>query len=300
MVLLRPRFVYFLVHVRWPLYFARELEDLCLLPLGDSITQGGAPYASWRYPLWKRLRDAEPNLRIGFAGSMTNYHPGDLCSHRALKYKGEDFPWRHEGHWAWRADEILNGRGDAGSSGSGRLEQWMDRYAQDTCSPNCVLIHLGTNDVRRGESNEDVLEDLRRIVSSLQGKFGDGLKILIAMPILSCNSRTASLGQAIQQNFGSAFIHVVDLATDFDATSMLYDGCHPNEVGEEFMAARWFAKIMDVCIVPATANTPQWTSGTNADACITYEDDPASSSVATSYKSMASITLIAMEYLRDR
>ena len=34
-----------------------QQQTLCLLPLGDSISQGNAKHESWHAPLWRRLID---------------------------------------------------------------------------------------------------------------------------------------------------------------------------------------------------------------------------------------------------
>merc|ERR1719321_2360704 len=78
--------------------------DLCLLPLGNSITQGNSAHDSWRYPLWKRLVDSGSFASISTAGSLTTHHGG---SRAHASYRNLNFPSRHEGHWAWTADRIL-------------------------------------------------------------------------------------------------------------------------------------------------------------------------------------------------
>lgn len=257
--------------------------NLCLLPIGDSLTQADKAGKSYRYPLWTRLVDkqkgGESIATIDFAGSMVNHWLEPIGTvHPQTSYRNEVFPGRHEGHWGWRADEILNGHGTGGSypgfsSGSGNLKLWMEEYWH-SCLPNCVLLHLGTNDILEQQLEYSVIEDLRQIISTLRTKFGAEVRFLVAMPFPCCcklDGRTTNVGQVIHEWFtgpssddGSDFslknVHVVDMATDFDNQTMLYDGCHPNSLGESFMASRWLTKIMEVCTTPFTTATPTTTT----------------------------------------
>jgi len=68
-----------------------------IMPLGDSITQGYRGRDSYRRDLWLKLRKSGAD--VDFVGSMKNNFMGTPAH--------EDFDMDHEGHWGWRADQIL-------------------------------------------------------------------------------------------------------------------------------------------------------------------------------------------------
>src|SRR5262245_49058971 len=91
-----------------------------IMPLGDSITQGNTATDSYRRPLWKRFQDAR--LDVDFVGSQRDNNGGPPPA--------ADFDLDHEGHWGWRADEIL-----------GSIDGWAA-----AARPDVVLVHRGSND----------------------------------------------------------------------------------------------------------------------------------------------------------
>ena len=89
---------------------------LCVLPLGDSITQGDDDHATWRHPLWQSLLDARPaSTEVLFTGQMVNHYGEDIgmihpqAAHaRAYDTGTVEFPFppHHEGHWGWTTDQV--------------------------------------------------------------------------------------------------------------------------------------------------------------------------------------------------
>ena len=112
----------------------QEEEQLCVLPIGDSITDG-MRRDSWRPELWRRLLDAGADVL--YAGSQIDESQPE--------HAGRPFPRHHEGHPGWTSAQILgssyHNMGDRGS-----LDVWLDTY-NDVCTPTCMLVHLGTNDI---------------------------------------------------------------------------------------------------------------------------------------------------------
>ena len=62
-----------LAHPRLDFRIAKK-KELCILPIGDSMTHGFDDEAGWRYLLWKKLVQSSEytskNLVVDFAGSM--------------------------------------------------------------------------------------------------------------------------------------------------------------------------------------------------------------------------------------
>ena len=204
----------------------------CIVAIGDSITHGEVPYKSWRYWLWKSLLEA--GVTFSWTGSMNSYWPGANQSHT---FNNMTFPNHHEGHWGWRADQIL-----------AELEGWAQNY---TCQPNCALVHLGTNDACQGNDGQSTVDELLLVPEVLRRLGDSNMTVLLALPIPTCcgmvdgdlTPRIRAIGDDAP---GRRFL--VDQATGFDRTSMTYDGCHPNELGEQAMAAKWHEAVMQHCV----------------------------------------------------
>lgn len=174
-------------------------------------------------------------LNFSWTGSMsTNYGGSSEGLHPP--YKGEAFPMQHEGHWGWTAEQVLT---RAGSN----IHTWMPEY---DCSPTCTLIHLGTNDICRRVSADDVVRKLDEIINILQHEFQT--TVLLAVPIPSCCSAVADqLAPAIPAlGNASRRVFIVHQNEDFNEGD-LYDGCHPNLSGELKMAVKWLTYVLEHC-----------------------------------------------------
>ena len=149
-------------------------------------------------------------------------------------------PPRHEGHWGWTADEVL-----------AKLPAWAASYS---CRPTCALVHLGTNDACNLQSG--TMSEILRIEDTLKASSSPSLVLLLAVPIPSCcDAVKTSLIPAIRALGETASRFLVHHDIGFDPTTMLYDGCHPSERGEKFMAARWMEAIRHHC-VPLSPSLP--------------------------------------------
>lgn len=208
---------------------------LRVLALGNSITQADADHLSYRYPLWQRFVD--DGIPVDFVGSQREHFSGvpDFPS-----YAGQTFDADHEGHWGWRIDEVLSGRGGDG------LADWLQGYDADV-----VLMHLGSNDVFQDNDLGSSLAELRQVVRVLRSD-NPAITILWArlLPTTDAPS-TAAIAElndaaaelAMELTTGESPIHMVDLNSGFDATALTYDGVHPNAEGEAWMASRWYSAL---------------------------------------------------------
>jgi len=239
-------------------------RNLCILPVGDSITQTHACYEGWRYKLWRRLLDGYGDtVEVGFAGSMSARYSSRKkpslkgCSRVELpEHAGKKFPPYHEGHWGWTTTQVLGNTKNLGPRGRGNLAEWLKGYdsASNRCKPvNCALVHLGTNDARRdGKSADAMVTDLRVVVRKLQAKFSQ-LMVIVAVPIPTCTfprkrSLHTAYGKAIKAAFNNSVGTSVVEFSDFSSTTDVYDGCHPNNDGNAKMAAAFFDAISNHCV----------------------------------------------------
>ena len=223
-----------------------EAGSLKILPLGNSITHAEVNRASYRYPLWKKLIDAD--IKFDFVGSMDSqlatYSKGTPPQ---PDYKGRKFDKDHEGHFAWEVNDIVNGRHPNNGTGSGSLSQWMLDYDFDI-----ALVHLGTNDAFYRQSNPQVAAELKAVINTLREDNPNAI-ILLAKVIPTSRSKAdkqavEKLNEAIpsvasQMNNSASPVILVDQFTDFNANAETYDGIHPNALGEERIAQRWYDAI---------------------------------------------------------
>lgn len=204
-----------------------------VMPLGDSITQGAASRDSYRRPLWKMLQDG--GYRVDFVGSLnTNYQGGPPV---------RDFDVDHEGHWGWRADEVL-----------AQIAGW----ARDT-RPEVVLLHLGTNDAIEGQDPSTTISEIERIVDRLRDA-NAGVTVIVAQVIPAVDSAwngrirqvNALIPSVARKSTPDSPVVVIDQSAGFNAQSDTYDGVHPTAAGETKIATRWYDALVRVLGRPQT------------------------------------------------
>lgn len=211
--------------LRWAL--GEELEDrIRVLPLGDSITDGRNGTWSWRRPLSELFVAAR--CRVDLTGTLFGPEsgaPGDFLYDRD-----------HEAHRGYQTGEVV-----------AELDLWLQGSV-----PDVVLIHLGTNDVYEFASLTDAKESLRTVIGQLRAANPE-VVILLAqiipiddpasaddVPIL--NGYIAEL--AGEETTDSSPVVLVDAFTGYDPVTMSQiDGLHPNELGEQQIASRFFASM---------------------------------------------------------
>lgn len=219
-------------------------QPLQILCLGDSITQADNQSCGYRYALWKKLIDDQ--IAFDFIGSMDKRYresPGEECP----PYNGKAFDPDHEGHWAWRIDDILGGPQDMPpESGMGNLAEWLKGY-----TPDIVLLHLGHNDAGHSEPPDRMAAELKQVIRLLQ-QDNPSVSILLAK-VIPCvnpfwNSRLTVLNSVIDKvaadtKTATSKVLVVDLATGFNPLEDTWDHTHPNAGGAEKMAKKWMEGI---------------------------------------------------------
>lgn len=203
------------------------LGQLKIVPLGNSITQGNIARAganSYRRNLWHKLDNAGYN--VDFVGSLDTDNKGRT-------FPDASFDHDHEGHWGWRADEIL-----------AELAAWLTGY-----TPDVALIHLGSNDAIQGNTVNSTLDEIEDIIGILRN---DNARITIFLAqilplenadwnakVEGINSGLLTLASNLDE--AQSRIILVDQNSGWSIADHTYDGVHPNEAGEERMAQRWFS-----------------------------------------------------------
>ncbi|CAN5474457.1 hypothetical protein BH09PLA1_BH09PLA1_05850 [soil metagenome] len=213
------------------------LSTTRIMPLGDSITESFAPRDSYRYSLWNSLRNS--GFRdIDFVGGEHGVLGGAPAN--------SNFDQDHEGHPGWTTDQI-----------AANVQSFAQR-----ARPDIVLLHSGTNDVRKGESLASTINDLGLVIDRLRA-VNPNITVLLCkiIPNHDNPSGVAALNDAIpnlvsQKNRDGSRIVMVDQFSGFDLGRDTFDGLHPNESGEQKMASRFFAALQPILSTPAPAPPP--------------------------------------------
>ena len=209
------------------------IRPITIMPIGDSITQGAAGWATYRCYLDRMLTEAA--VPFDLAGGLTDPFGGQPygCA--------TEFDTDHEGRWGWRADEVI-----APVVASAQALQ-----------PDVALIHLGTNDVLQGQDNAGTLGDLRDLIAGIQA-VSPATTLLVAQIIPcdapQCATAVPALNDGIagltDLSTNQSPVIVVDMATGFSLDG-LRDGVHPTDAGDEFIAGRWMEAMRQQGLIGA-------------------------------------------------
>ncbi len=198
-----------------------------VMPLGDSITQGEAGQATYRYFLDHMLR--VQGYRVDFVGSQSALYDFEKGTNDgAAKYR--DFDEDHEGRWGVTSAEV-----------AAKIEDWAK-----ASKPDIVLLHVGTNDLFPAGQ---VSTNTRRIIHGLR-KVNPRVVVILAqlLPVRGGEAAVSAanrrlLVMAAQEQKESSPVVVVNMNRGFSLREHFYDGVHLNEAGEHLMAGRWFRAI---------------------------------------------------------
>jgi lysophospholipase L1-like esterase len=204
---------------------AHAQATLKIMALGDSIT--GSP-GCWRAILWNKL----------IANGFTNFQPVGTLSPAGC---ANDIPNdNHEGHGGFLATGIAN---------NNQLPPWLA-----ATNPDVVLMHLGTNDSFSATNTVTmILAAYTTMVNQMRAN-NPNMKIYVAQIIplytattqcTDCYQRVIDLNNAIPGwaaglTTAQSPITVVDQWTGFNTTTDTGDGIHPNDLGIQKMADKWY------------------------------------------------------------
>jgi hypothetical protein len=211
----------------------KKSRKISILPLGDSITQGGKTDRdefTYRYPLYCMLKDA--NIDFKFIGSLTN---GLQEGAAWPKYKGEEIDLHHEGHYGWKTAAVDE-----------KIDEWMLEWSD---SPDIALIHLGTNDRKADDFNKSTILPLESIINKLRNlnpnvvvlighlNFNDDVNATRLRPLVekSAEGMTTIESPVITVHHYKGWIENPD-----KENSDTFDWAHPNPNGQKKMAKNWY------------------------------------------------------------
>jgi lysophospholipase L1-like esterase len=206
-------------------------DPVRVMPLGDSITQGGS-IGGYRLDLGTKLRAAGRN--VDFVGSLAD-GPGSMPDRN------------HEGHPGWTIAQI-----DA------NVVNWLRTY-----TPRTILLHIGTNDMY-GSDPAGAPRRLSALVDKITNQ-APSAEVFVAtiIPIRFADATVRNFNAAIvpllrAKAAAGKRVHVVDMYPAVPISD-LPDGIHPNAAGYSKMATVWYNALASV---PGSIGDPQQPGGT--------------------------------------
>ena len=189
-----------------------------LMAIGDSITAGDDGDFTWRYRLAQHLTQA--GAAVDFVGDHSGPSKG---SYAVSGWDGD-----HQAVWgmpAWKQ--------------RAETQEAVARHI-----PDYIVLHIGTNDLALGQPAIVAVDDVGEIIKGARAA-RPSVRFLLVQIIprldtanaltVDFNTRLAALATSVST--AQSPVAVTDAYTGFSADHDLYDGTHPNRVGEYKIAA---------------------------------------------------------------
>lgn len=205
-----------------------------LMPVGDSITEGGNTFSNYRYPLWEQLFAA--GYIVEYVGSRTS--------------ESRVGPLQHEGYGGKNAEFL-----------AGALEKNFRTNVADI-----LLIHAGHNHTNTEAPVPGIVTATEAMIRTAR-EANSRVIALVAQVIPSGKLpkyeyipelHTALGGMARRLDTLQSPVRAVNMAEGFDwRTDTIDDRVHPNARGAEKMAQKWFVALTNVMERPPRTYQPQ-------------------------------------------
>lgn len=218
--------------------YADEGAVLRILPIGDSITQGGVrgrPEYTYRYPLQRMLHERE--IAFEFLGTRTQgVHRNAVWPEIA---PGVPFDANHLGYYGAKTAKVAE-----------NLREALPRLAR----PDVALIHLGTNDQSSRDYQESIVAPMRDMIGMLREK-NPGIVILIghlnfnegaALQIRPLVEEMAEDLHTAQSPVRTVHMYRGWIENPNHPQTDTFDWAHPNPQGQEKMARAWLEVLEDL------------------------------------------------------
>ena len=258
-----------------------------LVFIGDSITQGGNGYPSYRYAIFKHLANRGVPIDAAggyqFVGSVTGAYQNNAGT--TPDVNGQVFSNTHDGHYGWRASwecarvALPAGRYNVNNLGQGTLLNWTGQattfatadagtltYTGTTYTPDTASILIGINDLADGVAATQVRDDIATLIDQLRAA-NSNVRIFLNKTLHTNQGATRdqqvndlhallpALVAAKNAASATSPVWLVDPDTGFAPATMTHDNIHPNGTGEAYVGDR-IAAALGVIESPMPAAVP--------------------------------------------
>ena len=246
-----------------------------ILAVGDSITEGYTPQDNNGNIL------GTPSYRQEFANLLTNAGCDfEMVGRKTTNYTGNNpqntYYGNHEGYSGQRANHILNGlnwdyTSNKPTAGSGSWSNPGITQMMLDDDPDVVLLHIGTNDLRGGDTVAGTATEIQQIISTIQSGTNSDTKVFIANVIphypntqwnSNVNQSITDLGNILNNTFNNPNnpvpnVYLADVNSNYLASYMQADMVHPNTDGENHIADAFHSALStaNICSEPSTSDT---------------------------------------------
>ncbi len=207
-----------------------------IMPLGDSITQGGIngagpAYASYRYPLFYKLTGA--GHAVDFVGTFTVLHNNATANATLYPNYNTTFDKNHQADWGKKAVYLDT-----------YITSWLNALPTGG-KPDIAIINIGTNDAAGGTPVATFTNQVNGIIAKLRAANPNitivlsNLMVIPSYQAAFTNINNAIAGIVTAQNTTASRVVLADIASGLPSGSR-YDGIHPNAIGEEHLATVYF------------------------------------------------------------
>ena len=194
-----------------------------ILPIGDSITQGGHIDAEFTYRLPLREQLNEEGVQADYIGSRTE----GLNPRFAWP---SSFDTHHEGYYGQKTRDVV---------------RQVTQHLPGLAAPDIALVHLGTND-SGWRAPSDVVAPIRQLIGRLRER-NDRVVVLVALPAKSIRFGGSMLRWELRLMAWLASTRESPVVTvdqsGLSIAAATFDGIHPNPDGQRQMADQWQASI---------------------------------------------------------
>ena len=215
-----------------------------LLPVGDSLTEGGFAGAYRKY-LFPRLNAIE-GTKWDFVGSRLDTVPTP--------------DQNHEGHGGWEIAQMAP-----------KAEEWVRQSDADV-----VLLHAGTNDISARRSTDQIVSDLRLFVQGVYKANPDAFVVLSKTaprydstaaydynaPMAAFYARIPGVVEEFRAQGKS--IDFVDMTVGFTEADVIADKVHLTESGHQKLSNAFYPALEKWVKGKPSTSTPSPTTPTTA------------------------------------
>ncbi len=203
--------------------FAATAEPTLIIPIGDSITQGGQlgrPEYTYR---WARLLSDEGH-DFAFIGTRS--------SGLSEEFRWPDAAWcdRHEGYYGATTRFVV------------------ERVGVNLASlppPDVALVHLGTND-NGWLSHDEVIVPMTEMIAALRAR-NRSISVLVYQPTKRLLAGGAVLHRGLRLMAERLSTPESQVAVVEDGGGAeTFDGVHPDEAGQAQQASRWMEALRTI------------------------------------------------------